>query len=402
MTETTVRKGFKTPREVTDYFRQKRLRPAFSWGDVWAEEHSYAFTVAKAVDTELLGAFRATLDEAIANGETFENWKAKIAERLKAQGWWGPRAVADPTGQDPDRQVDFSRSRRLKTIFWSNMRAARAAGQWDRIQRTKLALPYLLYVRTSAADPRQEHLAWAGIVLPVDDPFWSTHFPPNGWGCKCSVRQITRREAERLINAGEMSIDGETVQIVSEAPEIRTQPFRNRRSGAVSQIPDGIDPGWHTNPGLSRARTLSTRLIEELEDAGPDIARQKIAELFDGSAPRVLAGLKERVQLPVAVSSPLQKTLDARSPLIVVSSETMTVKTGKHTLVSIDTFSLVDHMLETGRVVDEGRDALQRAVYVQLGGAWWKLVIKRSAAGYLRLHTLYRVNANRALKWVEY
>ena len=38
----------------------------------------------------------------------------------------------------------------------------------------------------------------AGTLLPVDDPWWQTHYPPNGWGCKCWVRQVSRREAERL------------------------------------------------------------------------------------------------------------------------------------------------------------------------------------------------------------
>lgn len=396
-----AKKGFQTPQEITDYFRQKRLRPAFSWNDVWAEEHAYAFTVAKAVDAELLGAFRSSIDKAITNGESFETWKEKIQKDLTRLGWWGPRKVSDPTGVDPAKLVDFSNSRRLKTIFWSNMRAARAAGQWDRIQRTKTALPFILYVRTAAADPRPEHLAWAGLVLPVDDPFWSTHFPPNGWGCKCSVRQITRREAGRLIDAGSMQVDGEDVPVSDTAPAIQTKPHRNRRTGEVNEIPEGIDPGWHTNPGQSRARTLSKRLVEELDDAGPEIAREKIGELFDGTSPRVFSGLTERSQLPVAVSEKLQGALGARSPIVVVSSDTMKVKTGKHAAVTVDTFALVDSMIARGHLIDEGRDRAQRAIYIEMGGVWWKLVIKVSAAGYLRLHTLYRVDRTYAEKWIE-
>lgn len=25
------------------------------------------------------------------------------------------------------------------------------------------------------------------LTLRHDHPFWDTHFPPNGWGCKCRV-----------------------------------------------------------------------------------------------------------------------------------------------------------------------------------------------------------------------
>ena len=394
-------KGFKTPAEITDYFRQKKLSPAFHWADVWGEEHAYAHTVAKVVDLEVLGIFHSTLDEAITGGWNFERWVERVQPELQRRGWWGKRTVKDPTGKHADEAVDLSRPRRLKTIFWSNMRAARAAGQWHRIQRNKKALPYLLYVRTAASDPRPEHLAWAGIVLPVDDPFWSTHFPPNGWGCLCSVRAITKFEAKRLSDAGEMEIDGETIPILSEAPPLKTTLFRNKRTGTVTEIPVGIDPGWHTNSGLSRARTLTNRLQMELEEVGEELARRQIADLFDGDTARILAGLSERVQLPVAVHPKLKETLGANSSLIVASSDTIQAKTGKHAIVSLDTFAIVQDMLDLGTIIDEGRAETERAVYVQLGAKWWKLVIKKSAAGFLRLHTIYRVDEAYARNWLE-
>ena len=31
------------------------------------------------------------------------------------------------------------------------------------------------------------HLQWSGLVLRHDDPWWDTHFPPNGPDCKCWV-----------------------------------------------------------------------------------------------------------------------------------------------------------------------------------------------------------------------
>lgn len=167
----TLKRGFTASEEVTSYFERKQLRPAFSWQDVWAEEHAYAFTVAKAVDAELLTAFKGSISTAIQDGKGFERWREDIRKELARLGWLGPRMVKDPTGQDPDRMVNFASDRRLKTIFWSNMNSARSAGQWERVQRTKKVLPYILYVRTTSADPRPEHLAWVGLVLPVDHPF---------------------------------------------------------------------------------------------------------------------------------------------------------------------------------------------------------------------------------------
>jgi len=36
-----------------------------------------------------------------------------------------------------------------------------------------------------------------GLVLPVHSPFRDNWMPPNGRACKCGVRPVTRREAER-------------------------------------------------------------------------------------------------------------------------------------------------------------------------------------------------------------
>ena len=297
------RRGFATPPEVLDYFRQKGLRPAFSWQDVWGEEHAYAFMVAKAVELELLATFKDSIEQALANGQTFETWRAGLLPRLAAIGWDVPRTVADPTGQEPPREVDFTAPRRLKTIFQANMASARSAGQWNRAQRTKAGLPYILYVRTTSADPRVEHLTWVGLILPVDHLWWHTHWPPNGWGCKCTVRQITGRERDRLLLNASKGADGiwYTTEIPDNGPP---RTFVNRRTGQVTEVPAGIDPGWGGNPGRDRAMTLTTRLTEQLEAAGEQDARDAIAAIGASDMPRVLSGLPEDVPVPVAVTPP--------------------------------------------------------------------------------------------------
>ncbi len=228
-----IKDRFRVPPEVPRYFADKGLKPAFSWLDVWGQEHAYAFTVAKAVDAELLGLFKSSIQRAIEKGEGFETWRKQLLPELQRLGWAGKRMVDDPTGQWKSKEVDFTAPRRLQTIFWSNMRAARAAGQWERIQRTKKGLPYLLYSLSVSERKRPQHRTWVGTILHADDPWWSTHFPPNGWHCKCSVRQITGREADSLTRQGGYS---------REAPPVNMQPFVNRRTGEILKVPEGIDP----------------------------------------------------------------------------------------------------------------------------------------------------------------
>ena len=314
-----AKRGFQTPAEVTDFFDQKLIRPGFSWQDVWAEEHAYAFTVAKATELELLTTFKASISTALAKGQTFETWRAGLLPQLAAIGWDKPKMVADPTGQQPPREVDFTAPRRLQTIFQANMASARSAGQWNRAQRTKAALPYILYVRTSSADPRLEHLTWVGLILPIDDPWWSTHWPPNGWGCKCSIRQITARERTKLLATppGEGGISY-TTEIPDNGPP---RTFRNKRTGEITTVPAGIDPGWGGNPGLDRAQTLATRVTEQLEQAGEDDARSAITAIGASDMPRVMAALPEEVTLPVAIApAAIAEQLGAKGPLVIEAS----------------------------------------------------------------------------------
>lgn len=379
-----VQRGFQTPPEVIRYFEQKSLKPAFSWQDVWAEEHAYAFTVAKAVDLELLTLFQTSIQKAIQDGQGFETWRQGLIPELQRLGWYGKRQVDDPTGAWKSKVVDFSWPARLQTIFWANVRPARAAGQWERIQRTKRGLPYLLYVRTASVEPRQQHLAWVGTILPVDHDFWKTHFPPNGWGCKCSVRQITRMEYERLKGQDGYSI---------EPPTIEMRPWTNARTGEVTWVPVGIDPGWGTNPGLARAKTLVQNIAQRLEQAGEEAARERLAEIVASPAPKILLGLEgERYDLPVAVAGRFATEMKATSRLISVSNEVMRRKIDKHAFVDVDRFAMVQQVVDEGETIDEGRGENRRTVVALIDDVWWKLVLTRTARGILRIATFFRTN----------
>lgn len=278
----TIERGFPTPPEVLDYFRDKKLAPRFSWLDVWGEEHAHAFTVAGVLEDRTLAEFRAGVDKALVDGTGFEKFQADMKRRLTPLGWWGPRRVIDPDGTRM-KTVDFTRPKRLETTFWSNVRAARAAGQWDRMQRSKRALPYILYVRTTAADPRPEHLAWVGIILPIDHPFWLTHFPPNGWMCKCTVRQISAAQAERLLGTKLNPDDPEDGAIIyrDTPPAERMRTFVNKRTGVRTRVPEGIDPGWHSNPGVGRSRTLGRILADQIDDTPAVLGQARVQHLVE-------------------------------------------------------------------------------------------------------------------------
>ena len=228
------------PPEVVAFFKNKQLKPSFNWSDVWKYEHQVAFTVAKAMQLDILEDIRDGVLKSIREGGTLQQFRKELAPLLQKKGWWGVQEVIDPvTGEKVLAQLGSPR--RLRVIYETNLRTARATGQWDRVQRTKKTHPYLLYELGPSREHRKEHTQWQGLLLPADDSFWDTHYPQNGWGCKCRVRQVSRGEYHRIRGKHRL-----------EAPPIQRREWMNQRTGEVLDVPKGIDPGWDYNPGEGR------------------------------------------------------------------------------------------------------------------------------------------------------
>lgn len=67
--------------------------------------------------------------------------------------------------------------------------SARMAEKWQNFQRRKATYPNLKYITQADERVRASHRPLHHIVRPVDDPFWDTNYPPNGWRCRCDVQQ---------------------------------------------------------------------------------------------------------------------------------------------------------------------------------------------------------------------
>jgi len=216
------------------HFKAKKILPGFSHYDVWLYQHSLAFTVAKMMDADMLAEVKDAIEAAQQNGTAFADFKKRLKPYLMAKGWWGEQIMTDPLDGEP-KLVRLGSTRRLKTIFDTNMRTAFAAGQWQRIQANKKALPYLRYNKSASGHPRDGHKRYYGLVLPVDHDIWKVIFPPNGYGCKCSVSALTKRQAE------EEGIGGE--------PDVEMVEFTNPRTGKTVLIPNDITPSFAHNHG---------------------------------------------------------------------------------------------------------------------------------------------------------
>lgn len=266
------------PEDAVAALVAKGYEIAFDWRDVWQEENARAFTVAKAMTRDLLEDIREAVTKALDEGLTLKQFQDELRPRLQARGWWGRAMMTDPA-DGVAKVVRLGSPARLRTIYQTNLRVSYMAGRWARLQRTKSAFPLLRYIAVKDARTRPEHAAWDGIILPVDHPWWDTHFPPNGWNCRCDAQPVNERMIARR---------GWKETLDSDIPRAPIRDYVNRRTGEVTRLEQGMDPGWSYNVGKAALEGLTPapRL-----GRGPDdgVASELNAMLSDGAYGRLKA-----------------------------------------------------------------------------------------------------------------
>ena len=400
------------PRDALAYFRDKDLRVGFDFQDVWGREHAHAFTVAKAMKVDILDDVRVGLDEALAEGKTFRDFSRNVKPKLQEKGWWGIKDEVDPnTGER--RRVQLGSPRRLKTIYQSNLRSARSAGQWQRIQRTKETMPFLLYELGPSENHREEHVSWAGTLLPVDHPWWRDHMTPNGYGCKCRVRQVSEVEAERMEREGiqdpqaELETDPETglptgrrqrrtIPVRREPPPTRTVSFTNRRTGEITQVDQGLHPAWASNPGQDRVRVLRDRMTGKLDTVDQRLAQATTRDVMDSPI------LTDWVQRP---GGELPAGIIERRAQTALGADTQVVRLAPGRLPDTDSLAVEDYqqlpdVISRGILITQQDDSLAvfRRREGDTGNPWWLATVRRSGDNQRLYLTDYRVATDEDLE----
>ncbi len=72
--------------------------------------------------------------------------------------------------------------------------SARAGERWQQHEQVKHLFPYLRYDTVGDARVRKSHQVLDGVVKHIDDPFWDTYAPPNGWRCRCVTTSVSGPE----------------------------------------------------------------------------------------------------------------------------------------------------------------------------------------------------------------
>lgn len=231
--------------EQIEFFRRKLNLPSSTWLDIQRAAHDRAFMVAGAMKADLLADLRQAVDQAVQGGSIAE-FRKRFDEAVAKHGWTGWTGEGSVAGE----------AWRTRVIYQTNLATSYAAGRRAQLLAPELLSrrPYWRYVHNdSVTHPRPQHKRWGDMQLTLhhDHPFWETHFPPNGWGCKCRV-----------------------VAVAKPGPNDATVPPEgwagiDLKTGA----PDGIDEGWDYAPGARADDELRSFVQDKLIDYPPAISK---------------------------------------------------------------------------------------------------------------------------------
>jgi hypothetical protein len=237
--------------EQIEFLRRKLNLPSETWRDIQRAAHDRAFVVAGATKADLLHDLRKAVDKAVQGGSIGE-FRKNFAEIVAKHGWTGWTGEGTKAGE----------AWRTRVIYQTNLMTSYAAGRRAQLLDPDLVKrrPFWRYVHNdSVTHPRPHHKRWGDMRLTLrhDDPFWNTHFPPNGWGCKCRVVAVAAPS------------DGDAT----------VPPEGWAEADPATGAPVGIDEGWDYAPGARADDDLRTFVQEKLIDYPPAISKALSADV---------------------------------------------------------------------------------------------------------------------------
>jgi hypothetical protein len=267
--------------EQLDFFKKKLQLPSERWDDIMRAAHDRAFIVAGAANADLVNDLHGAIQRAIAEGKGIEAFRKDFKQIVLRNGWVGWTGEGSKAGH----------AWRTRVIYQTNMSTSYAAGRWKQLTDPDLlsVRPYWRYIHSDlVVHPRPMHLAWDGLVLPHDHPFWRAHFPPNGWGCQCRVSAVDMRAYSEAKDAGK-AVPPEGWDTIDP------------KTGA----PPGIDHGWDYAPGANVDAPLKSFIDDKLVKLDSPVG----AAMFDAMRPVLQAELNAEYQafLGDVLADPLKR-----------------------------------------------------------------------------------------------
>ena len=225
--------GFDVPFEEAISAMDARgiVLPAQYYGELQGIQRQLNFSIAGVASLDQLQAVLDSLTSKLAEGQSFKEWQDSVA--VKDLGL--PK-------------------HRLDNIFRTNIQNAYNRGHWEQIKQNEKFQPYLMYDAINDSRTRPSHRALDGVIRRIDDPFWDTHYPANGYRCRCSVVALTEKQAQARSN-GDNGLN----------KKIETDKMKP-------------DKGWDYNCGADITEGINKAIAEKAAKAAENKVEPKLAK----------------------------------------------------------------------------------------------------------------------------
>lgn len=218
--EILVKAGRLAPEKAIVFFRKKGFKITWDWRETLGKANNATFTVAKAMNMDVLMDVRKMVDKALTEGITFKQFAKELEPMLVKRGWWGSQIV-------DGKRVQLGSMHRMNTIYQTNTQSAYNAGRWDTQFRDRKRRPYLRLNEVLDPSTRATHEAVSGTVAKIDSAFWDTWTPPNGFNCRGRTQSLTLKQGQSDVT-------------------------RDKKAGIKRPVRSKPDKGFDNNPGKNQ------------------------------------------------------------------------------------------------------------------------------------------------------
>lgn len=223
--------------EQIDYLKQKTNLPTERYNEISSRQHDRAFVVAGAMKADLLNDLHHAVNKAVADGQSFKQFQDGFDDILGKHGWLN----------DEDKSY---KAWRAKIIYQTNLKTSHAAGRYKQMTDPEVLKrrPYWRYRHNTVENPRIQHEKWNNLILPADAQFWKINFPPNGYGCNCTIDAINERQLKAMGKTKpdeEPAFDGNRTDFDSAPgaawfPDLNKYPQAIAKSFVQETMQDGV------------------------------------------------------------------------------------------------------------------------------------------------------------------
>lgn len=392
------------PAAALEYFKRKGYDVSWNWFDVWKDAHAKGFTVAKALNADVLRTIRIAVEDAVKNGRTLQEFKTGLMPTIAPEyhedkkgklkknplHWWGRVKVGD-------REVQLGSPERLKTIYQTNLQTAYMAGRYKGQKEAAVYVPIWVYISLIDGNTTDKCREMHGRAYRHDDPIWKYMYPPNHWGCRARVVALTETQAARQGITVESS-EGRIVEqetIVGRGEAARAVTVKGVQLGNGRTFWAG--PGWDYN-------AAETAWMPEIEKFHPLDARRFVEEGFKGPDYMRFLMAKGKIggMLPVAVLPEDYMTkIGAKTNVVRMSADTLWKNAAHHPDLNINDYLRIQEVVEGAHMVVQHTKTGEIQAYLGTDSNPLVAVIKMVAGGkelYLQSFRWGRTSQGESLK----